>query len=91
MNSFIITYDIAKIGDYNGVYNALIDRIKTYEIWAHINDSCWAVKAEATAVNVRDFLLAVMRQGDRLCVVQSAHIAAWHNLLCTNDWLQENI
>lgn len=91
MNSFIITYDIAQSGDFNGVYNALIDRIKSYGTWAHINKSCWAIKAAATAVNVRDFLLTVMRQGDSLFVVQSAHIAAWHNPICNNDWLRGNI
>lgn len=89
MNSFIISYDIVQDGDYN--YSALIDRIKSYGTWAHINKSCWAIKTDATAVNVRDFLLEVMGPTDRLLVVQSAHVAAWNNPMCNNDWLRGNI
>ena len=91
MNSFIITYDVAKTGDYSNVYAALYEAIKSYGTWAHITESCWAIKTDLSVVAVRDNLLRLMRQGDRLMVVQTAHVAAWNNTICNNDWLKENI
>lgn len=91
MNSYLITYDIEKTGDYGSVYNAMYEEIKAYGIWAHITDSCWAIKTNLPVVAVRDNLLRILRRGDRLMVVQTAHIAAWSNTMCNNDWLKENI
>lgn len=91
MNSFIIVYDIQKTGDYSGVYRSLYEAIKSYGIWAHITESCWAIKTDFSVVVVRDNLLRLMRKIDRLMVVQTAHVAAWSNTMCNNDWLKENI
>lgn len=91
MNSYLITYDIQKTANYVNVYNALYDAIRSYGIWAHITESCWAVKTSLSVVEVRDNLLRLLRNGDRLMVVQTAHIAAWSNAMCNNDWLKENI
>lgn len=90
MNSFVISYDIIKDGNENSVYPALYDRIRAYGTWAHITDSCWAIKTEYSAVEVRDTLLRLLRPSDRLFVVQTAHIAAWNNVMCRNEWLKEN-
>lgn len=91
MNSLVISYDITKDGNEDSVYSNLYDAIKAYSTWAHITDSCWAIKTERSAVEVRDTLLRLLRPSDRLFVVQTAHIAAWHNAFCRNDWLKENI
>ena len=91
MNSYLITYDIQKTANYESVYNAIYDAIRSYGVWAHITESCWAVKTSLSAVAVRDNLLRLLRNGDRLMVVQTAHIAAWSNAMCNNDWLKENI
>ena len=91
MNSFIIVYDIENTGDYSCVYSSLYEAIKSYGIWAHITESCWAIKTDFSAVAVRDNLLRLMRQTDRLMVVQTAHVAAWSNAMCNNDWIKENI
>ena len=91
MNSFVISYDISKTGDYENVHNLLVDRIQSYGVWAHITDSCWAIRSDTSAVNIRNFLWSVMRAEDRLIVIQTAHVAAWNNTMCNNDWLRENI
>ncbi len=91
MNSLIISYDITKDGNENAVYPILYAAIKAYGIWAHIMDSCWAIKTERSAVEVRDALLGLLRPSDRLLVVQTSHIAAWNNAMCRNEWLKENI
>ena len=91
MNSLVISYDITKDGNENSVYQSLYDAIKAYGTWAHITDSCWAIKTEHSAAEVRDSLLSLLCSSDRLFVVQTAHIAAWNNTFCSNDWLKENI
>lgn len=91
MNSFVISYDVTKDGNEDSVYQNLYNAIKAYGTWAHITDSCWAIKSEQSVVEVRDALLRVLRPSDRLFVVQTAHIAAWSNTFCRNDWLKENI
>lgn len=91
MNSLVISYEVSNDGGKDLVCQALDAAIREYGIWAHITDSCWAVKTEHSAVEVRDALRRLMRETDRLFVVQTAHVAAWNNTMCRNDWLQENI
>lgn len=91
MNSIVISYDVAKDGGESSIYQQLYAAIRAYGTWAHIMDSCWAIKTEHSTVEVRDALLGLLRPQDRLIVVQTAHIAAWKNVMCSNDWLKENI
>lgn len=86
-NAFVISYDLPEGGNYD----ALIERIKKYKTWAHITKSTWAVVTESTAVEIRDELIKVVGDDARLFVVQSAHVAAWNNTMCSNDWLKKNI
>lgn len=90
-NAYIVSYDVSKDNGSDAVYSSLYDAIKSYGTWAHITESCWAVVSEQSAAEVRDRLLGVLRRTDRVMVVQSAHIAAWHNTICRNEWLKENI
>ena len=87
MNTFVISYDLPEGSEYQ----PLIDRIKQYGKWAHITLSTWAIVTEDTATAVRDTLNAFIPENGRLIVVQTAHVAAWNNTMCTNDWLQKNI
>ena len=91
MNSYVIVYDIVADATATEVYSRLYEAIRAYGTWAHITESCWAIKTESSTVDVRDALLRLMRPTDRLFVVQTSHIAAWNNTLCKNDWLKENI
>lgn len=87
MNTYIISYDMAEGGDYN----ALFDHIKSYKKWAHITESLWAVCSEKNAKELRDEIKAFLVKGSRLIVIQSANVAAWDNVLCSSDWLKNNI
>ena len=91
MNSLVISYDIVADSTSAEVYARLYEAIKAYGTWAHITESCWAIKTDHSAVDVRNNLSRIIRSTDRLFVVQTAHIAAWNNTLCRNDWLKENI
>lgn len=87
MATYIISYDIPQGNDYQ----QLIDRIKRYGTWAHVTLSTWVIVTEDTATTVRNALNAYIPDGGRLLVVKSANVAAWNNVMCTNDWLQKNI
>lgn len=91
MNSLVISYEVSNDCGKDRVRQALDAAIREYGIWAHITDSCWAIKTERSVVEVRDALRRLMREVDRLFIVQTAHIAAWNNTMCRNDWLKENI
>jgi hypothetical protein len=86
MASFIISYDIP-----NSNEQGLIERIKRFGTWAHITHSTWAIVTDSTASEIRDSLNDFIPTGGRLLVVQSANIAAWNNVMCSNDWLKKNI
>ena len=97
MNSFVITYDVLDDEVMNTqksrsqVYADLIEAIKGYAAWGRVTESCWTVVTDVSAVTVRDHLLSLMRPMDRLFVIQSAHVAAWNNVMCSSNWLKENI
>ena len=50
MESYIITYDL-KYSSNN--YDDLIDKIKNYPKWAHVNESVWIVKSNTSAEDIR--------------------------------------
>lgn len=85
--AYVISYDMAEGGDYA----KLIAHIKEYGYWAHITESTWAVLSTRTASDIRDKLLKFLPEGSKLFVVQSANVAAWSNVICSNDWLKKNI
>lgn len=88
MNVYIVTYDLRKPGKN---YSDLISAIKSYPMWGKITESCWLIHSSNDCPKIRDHLLSYMDNNDRLLVVQSARIAAWRNLIASNEWVKENI
>ena len=91
MSCYIIAYDLnhADTTDYKELFSA----IKRYPKWAHISESVWAVVPQqgVGAAAIRDNLKRFMDKDDRLFVVKSGIESAWHNSMCTNEWLKENL
>lgn len=87
MATFIITYDLRKSRDYVSLYSAL----KSYPQWARITESSWAVVANQSAVQIRDFLRQCMDDDDRLFVCRYGGAAAWKNLIASNEWFHNNL
>lgn len=84
---YIISYDLRYNRDYTALYNA----IKSYGTWGKITQSTWAIVTPQTAEQVRNFLLNYIDNDDRIIVVKSGGVAAWHNAMANNDWLKENL
>lgn len=72
-------------------YEQLYAAIRSYEKWAHINESMWAVVTNNSAVAIRDNLTQFLDANDRLFVIKSGIEAAWRNSLCKNEWLKGNL
>lgn len=85
--SYIISYDLVEEGNYE----ALINHIKDYSYWAHITKSTWAILTTKSVTEVRDDILKFLTPNSRIFVVESANVAAWHNTICSNEWLKKNV
>lgn len=85
--TFIISYDLPEGSDYTDLYVAL----KSYGTWAKVTKSTWAIVTEKKAKEVRNHLLEYIPDGGRILVVKSGSIAAWRNVICSNDWLKKNL
>mgnify|MGYP006069220545 CR=1 FL=1 len=88
MSSKIVEYDLRQPGrDYDALYNA----IKGYGTWAHVTESTWFIKTDETCVQVRDKLMELMDNNDRLFVGELSGTAAWHNTICEGQYLKDNL
>lgn len=87
MICYIISYDLRKSRNYDSLYEAL----RSYNRWARITESTWAVVTAESAVEIRDNLRKVMDNDDRLFVIKSGTEAAWRNSRCKSEWLKENL
>ncbi len=88
MSSKIVEYDLRQPGrDYDALYNA----IKGYGTWAHVTESTWFIKTDETCVQVRDKLMELMDNNDRLFVGELSGTAAWHNTICEGQFLKDNL
>ena len=95
MNAFIVAYDVDTTVDSSKsasqVYSDVLNKIRTYAVSGQLTESCWLVQSNSSYVEIRNELMSLMRSCDRLLVVQSARIAAWHNLKSDSSWVKNNI
>ena len=84
---YIISYDMAKGGNYDKLYDA----IESYGTWAQITESTWAVETKDSAKKIRDDLGQYLPEDSRLFVVKSGTESAWFDVLCRNQWLKEHL
>lgn len=89
MSSYIISYDLKDATPTQ--YEQVAEKIKSIGAWAKVLESTWVVISSETAVQIRDQILSILKNGDRLLVVESKGQAAWSNVICTNQWLVDNI
>ena len=88
MTSMIIEYDLRAPGrNYDDLYKA----IKAYGVWARITESTWFIKTNENCAQVRDKLLKHMDGNYRIFVAVLTGAAAWRNVLCSSEYLKENL
>ena len=71
----------------------LVDKIKSFDYYCLITDSCWAIKSDYKAVDLRNQFNGILDAADRIFVLQSGHYAAWKNLHGdeVSDWLKSHL
>lgn len=87
-NSKIITYDLCAPGRN---YDNLISKIKDYGICVRICESTWFISTQDSCVDVRNNLQSALDVNDRIFVAELTGTAAWHNVLCDNNYLKNNL
>lgn len=87
MNTYIISYDLRKVRDYQDLYST----IKQYGTWAKILESLWAVKTTHNMEQVRNTLQKCMDTDDGIFVTLSSGVAAWDKVICKDEWLKANL
>lgn len=85
---YIISYDLC---NPDQKYDELYTLIKSFSKWGHLTQSTWAVVSDLDHVELRDRLMSVLDENDRLIVIKSGGHAAWHNLFANRMWLKENL
>lgn len=89
MTCYIVAFEVAKPENKTKLKSAL----KSYGTYCPINDNCWAVVTDQTAVQVRDSLMATIPTTDKIFVIKSGVQAAWRNAYGPNNskWLKEKL
>lgn len=85
MDLHLINYDLTNPGQN---YNKLIEAIKSYDYWAKICESCWAVKTNQSDAQIRDYLKQFLDSNDRLFVCTFSWWASWNLPKEVTDWLK---
>ena len=67
--------------------------LRAYGIFCPINSSCWAIKTDESATQIREKLLKSLDKDGRIFVIRSGTEAAWFNSYGGkhNKWLKEHL
>ena len=88
MTCYIVSFQAKELA----VRQRLRERLRSYEKYCPINNTCWAIMSEQKAAEVRDFLKEMLEPGDKLFVIRSGTAAAWRGLPTKNgEWLKRNL
>lgn len=89
MKTYLVTYDLDNPGQN---YSILIKKLKSYPAWAHICASSWTICTFDSAETVRDNLVTVLDNNDKLFVGKLSGEAAWFGLSKdVSGWLHDNL
>jgi len=89
MACYIVAFEVANTTNKAN----LKERLKQYGSYCPINDNCWAIVTNQTAVQVRDTLTASIQNDDKMFVIKSGVEAAWRNAYGpeNTNWLKEKL
>ena len=88
-NCYVISWEVQSVG----ARSQLVERLKKYGAYCPIHNNSWAILAEASAAQIRDYLNPALASGDRVFVVRSGTEAAWWNAYGekNTEWLRKNL
>ncbi len=90
MKTYIITFEIKD----ETRLSKLLERLKSESgYYCPIHDNAWAIKSEKTAAGLRDELMKITINPDRLFIIRSGTEAAWSNIYGekNSEWLKTHL
>lgn len=89
MASYIVVYDLHRSGQN---YDDLIEAIKSYGTWCHLQQSVWVIVTQESSVTIRDKLCKHLDSNDKLFVAKLEGEGAWigHGDK-VSEWLKKNL
>lgn len=89
MSTLLITYDLLQSGQN---YARLIEKIKSYRTWCHLQQSVWLISTDSTCVQVRGHLSESIDSNDKLFVAKLGEDAAWIGYQAQiSKWIKETV
>lgn len=89
MNSYIISYDLARPGQD---YTNLITAIMASHSWCKIHQSVWAIQTSESASGIYRRLSIAMDSNDKLFVCNLGSDAVWNGLpIAVTQWLKAKL
>jgi len=87
--AYIISYDLRNPGQN---YETLLQRIKSYSSWARLGGSAYIIISNDSAADIRNYLMAVLDNNDKIFVGVVNAPAAWRGLGDeVSQWLRNNL
>lgn len=88
MAALLVTYDLNKPGKD---YNDLLKTIKSYDAWARLSESSYAISTDQSPQQVFDKLKQFIDQNDNLYVINLKKPYAGFGPKDVNQWLENNL
>ncbi|MDR3596518.1 hypothetical protein [Clostridium sp.] len=86
-NTLLITYDLSQ-PERN--YEDLLKKIKSYNTWARITESSYIIVSTEEPAKVKDELLRLLNDSDKIYVGVISAPAAWSGISdSVSNWLQK--
>ena len=88
MYCYIITLDL---NNKENDYSELVKAIKKLGNCRKALNSCWIVETTVKSNDIARYLSNYIEDDDRLFVGKLSGEATWINVLCEDEWLQDNL
>jgi hypothetical protein len=90
VTAYLVAYDLVDPDEDD--YERLIEHLKTYPNWAHVQKSVWVLVSSMSASTVREDIRRFIDMNDKLFVLKSGREAAWWPPGTELDgWLEANL
>lgn len=86
--TYIVIYDV---NEETGDYEQLYAKLESYDGWAKITESAWAIVSDKKSTEIREDLVPFIGKGGRLFIIKSGKASAWRNVIGKNEWFKENL
>lgn len=81
----IITYDLCNERNYEKLYEYL----KNYNEYAKITESTWLIATQKSSSDIRDEIINIIDDDDRVFVARLEGEKAWKNAIAKNEDIKE--